>query len=247
MTEPGDEITGGAPGLGYLRASHAERERVIVLLKAAFVQGRLAKDEFELRVGWALAARTWAELAAVTADIPAGLMRAQLPRPARDRGSDKVAGPVLGAFAAWLSIVVAASFWAGENGPAQQSLGVVSVVVLLYASLVSFCLIAVWLERRASRRSARGLLPGGARIPAPVSADWARQPARQDLRLAGGVAPPAAGQAVVTVTGTITVSAGVFAPGWLTEQTRIVLPWKEGLYFRKVLGLLPEDPAGSPG
>ena len=41
------------------------------MLKAAFVHGRLAKDEFDLRVGQAFAARTHAELAAVTAGLPA--------------------------------------------------------------------------------------------------------------------------------------------------------------------------------
>ena len=62
-----------------LRAARADRERVIDLLKAAFVQGRLAQDEFATRVGQALASRTYAELAAVTADIPAELVGA-LPR-----------------------------------------------------------------------------------------------------------------------------------------------------------------------
>jgi len=52
----------GAGGRSYLRASHADREQVIDLLKAAFVQGRLAKDEFDLRVGRVLASRTYADL-----------------------------------------------------------------------------------------------------------------------------------------------------------------------------------------
>jgi Domain of unknown function (DUF1707) len=51
-------------GCGELRASHADRERVIGLLKTAFVQGMLAKDEFDQRVGQAFAARTHAELTA---------------------------------------------------------------------------------------------------------------------------------------------------------------------------------------
>jgi len=46
---------------------------VIGTLQAAFVQGRLVKDEFDLRVGQALAPQTYAELAALTADLPAGL------------------------------------------------------------------------------------------------------------------------------------------------------------------------------
>ena len=77
--EPGAQAAGP-------RASRADRDRVIDLLKAAFVQGRLDKDEFDARIGQALASRTCAELAAVTAGIPAGLTAA-LPRrpPARAR------------------------------------------------------------------------------------------------------------------------------------------------------------------
>jgi hypothetical protein len=55
-----------------LRASHIDREQAISALKAAYVADRLAKDEFDTRVGQALAARTRAELAVITADIPAG-------------------------------------------------------------------------------------------------------------------------------------------------------------------------------
>src|SRR4249920_2477783 len=82
MAGPGDEIAAGAGGCGHLRASHADREQVIGTLKAAFVRGMLAKDEFDLRVGQTLAARTCAELAALTADLPAGLPDAVPSRPA---------------------------------------------------------------------------------------------------------------------------------------------------------------------
>jgi len=69
---------------GRLRASHADRERAVEVLKAAFVQGRLTKDELDARLGQAFASRTYSELAAVTADIPVGLVGAQLLRaPAR--------------------------------------------------------------------------------------------------------------------------------------------------------------------
>jgi Domain of unknown function (DUF1707) len=81
-TRPGDETAAGTGGRGHLRASHADRERVVGTLKAAFVAGMLAKDEFDLRVGQALAARTYAELGVLTADIPAGLVPAQAPKPA---------------------------------------------------------------------------------------------------------------------------------------------------------------------
>jgi len=59
---------------------------VIDLLKAVFAQGRLDRDEFDARIGQALASRTYGELAAVTAGIPAELTGA-LPRrpPVRPR------------------------------------------------------------------------------------------------------------------------------------------------------------------
>ena len=71
----------GVPAAAGPRASHADRDRVIGLLKAAFVQGRLDRDEFDARIGRALAARTCPELAAVAAGIPAGLTAARPRRP----------------------------------------------------------------------------------------------------------------------------------------------------------------------
>ena len=75
----------------HFLASHADRERVIDALRAAFAEGRLARDEFDARVARTSGSRTYAELAAVTADIPAwpvgaglavGPARAPDPRPA---------------------------------------------------------------------------------------------------------------------------------------------------------------------
>jgi uncharacterized protein DUF1707 len=65
-------MSAGTAGRGQFRASHPDREQVIELLKEAFVQGRLAKDELDLRVDQVFAARSHAELAAVTADLYAG-------------------------------------------------------------------------------------------------------------------------------------------------------------------------------
>jgi Domain of unknown function (DUF1707) len=83
--EPGAQAEVTTAGAGP-RASRADRERVIDLLKVAFVQGRLARDEFGTRVGQALASRTYAELAMVTADIPAELIAAPPRPPARTPG-----------------------------------------------------------------------------------------------------------------------------------------------------------------
>jgi DUF1707 SHOCT-like domain len=67
MTGPEDPA---AAARDRLRAGYADREQVIETLKDAFVQGRLTRDELDVRAGRALAARTRAELAALTADIP---------------------------------------------------------------------------------------------------------------------------------------------------------------------------------
>src|SRR5690242_5637219 len=73
-------------GRGGLRASDADREQAIEVLKAAFVRDRLARAEFEARVGQALASRTYAELAVATDGIPGRLTADQPPdMPARVR------------------------------------------------------------------------------------------------------------------------------------------------------------------
>jgi hypothetical protein len=81
MAGPGNEIAAeGGRGRGGLRASHADRDEVTGILKAAFVQGRLTEDELRARLDQVYASRTYAELAEVTADIPIELTAAQSPR-----------------------------------------------------------------------------------------------------------------------------------------------------------------------
>jgi DUF1707 SHOCT-like domain/Domain of unknown function (DUF4190) len=68
--QPGRYRAAGAQG--NLRASTADRERAIDVLKAAFAEGRLTREEFEERTGRVYRSRTYAELAALTADLPVG-------------------------------------------------------------------------------------------------------------------------------------------------------------------------------
>src|SRR5258708_26044402 len=53
------------------RASHADRDQVAELLRVAAGDGRLSAEELDDRLERALTARTYAELAALTADLPA--------------------------------------------------------------------------------------------------------------------------------------------------------------------------------
>jgi len=108
MTGPQDPA---AAGLDRLRAGHADREQAIDTLKTAFVSGQLTKDELDARAGQALAARTYADLAALTAGLTLGTPRVAS-RPAmqapRRRVSKKVVA--LSACAVVLPITLSMAF-----------------------------------------------------------------------------------------------------------------------------------------
>lgn len=159
MTEPGYEVPPGAGGHGRLRATHADREQAIDVLKTAFVQGRLDRDEFGLRVDRALASRTYADLAAITADIPARLGRARPPEPARGSGSKKAVVAMAGATGALIGIwpvMMLAPPWPRYVLP-------VALVWFVLAMVVPtgwLVLLHHWLDKRAGRQSAQGAATG---------------------------------------------------------------------------------------
>jgi len=172
-----DEIAAGAGGRGHLRASHADREQVIGTIKAAFVQGMLAKDEFDQRVGQTLAARTYADLAALTADLPAGLAAAQPPEPARESANKrkKAAAALACATSGWVGILFALPPM--PDGPVAMTIGLLMFVLIGAVSTGWLLLFHAWLEERAGRQAAQGLPPGdgGGASRRPASADPAGQ------------------------------------------------------------------------
>jgi hypothetical protein len=163
MEKPGDHMARGTVGRGCLLASHADREHVVDTLKAAFVQGRLTKDEFDLRVGQALESRTYAELAAVTADIPGRLIGAQLP-PKRAQAQTQAAGKtaIKSGVCTLTVIIFAASSSAAFSGPGAALImalfltgigAIVAVIVALLEAGISM------LESRQRKRSIGQLPP----------------------------------------------------------------------------------------
>ena len=54
-----------------LRVADVDREQTADVLRGAYVEGRLTQDELDARLGQAYAARTYADLAALAADLPA--------------------------------------------------------------------------------------------------------------------------------------------------------------------------------
>ena len=164
MTGPGDEIaaTEGL-GRGGLRASQADREQAIEVIKAAFVQERLTKDEFDLRLGRAFASRTCAELAAVTAGLPAGPAAARPPTPARADVEPPVLrpGPVIA-----VATAVCAGVWMfgflvpwptnSEGGPPSGVVLLVCLTTLIYLFVLAMTvwlggavMVESWLKRRS--------------------------------------------------------------------------------------------------
>jgi hypothetical protein len=60
----------GSYATAELKASDADRDAVLAVLSEHFQAGRLTSAELEDRTGRALAARTYGDLAALTADLP---------------------------------------------------------------------------------------------------------------------------------------------------------------------------------
>ncbi len=145
-TGPGDDV---AAGRGHLRASDADREQVIEVLKAAFAHGGLVKDEFEARIGQTFGSRTYAELA----DVTAGLARAQSVRkPARAQVGKAAACCAFG-------IVLPALFAvAVVPGPVTVRAAVTTTVVIYLLFWV--CGASMMLASRPPKRSRRPLPPG---------------------------------------------------------------------------------------
>jgi len=136
-----------------------DREQVIDALKTAYVDGRLDRDEFDLRVGKALA--TYAELDALTADIPAEPAAAPLAEPARQSHNKKVIqrGTAVGAGASMA--FTAALVTAAGADPVVGMIVVPLIGAVMAVLLAGLLTLLSWaLERGSARRSAPGAPPG---------------------------------------------------------------------------------------
>jgi uncharacterized membrane protein len=155
MAEPGDHRAAAAGGRGRLRASHADREQAIEALKDAFAQGRLTGDELDSRVGQAFVSQTYAELAALTDDLPA----APLPRqPARAHnrvpGTHLVRNAAIGSGA---GLIIAGALFPGAVllGASDHFilplLIMAAFIVIVVVPMVMMSAVAASLQQRRSR------------------------------------------------------------------------------------------------
>jgi Domain of unknown function (DUF1707) len=156
-----------------LRAAHADREQAIEALKTAFVDGRLTKNELAARAGRALAARTYADLAALTADLPA--RPAPAPPERADRPAPTIRRPLAKAAAisgGCLGIAAAAMLIGGRiaesvPGPGPHHSWVAACFSLALVAIMT-ALLTVGLgvltsveQRRSRRQSPPRSGPGG--------------------------------------------------------------------------------------
>jgi hypothetical protein len=158
MTEPGDERT-AAGGCGHLRVSRTDREQVIELLQDAFVQDRLTQEELDTRVGLALASRTYADLADLTADIPVGPAAGG---PAAGGAAAEPAGSparTLAKAARRSGICMLAAFALvgvavlAQSGPLTGMAFLSALIAVLAASgFLGYGVVDAWHERRSRRQ-----------------------------------------------------------------------------------------------
>jgi hypothetical protein len=154
MTAPGDETAvAEGRGRGELRTSHADREQMTGILRAAFVEGRLTEDELSARVDRVYASQTYAELGEVIADIPAALTGARAPRaPWR---ATKIAWRF--EYAAFLPGIVAVILLPG--GPRTTIWTFIILAAVLYLAFWTLGVFAMVAARRVKPVSEQQLPP----------------------------------------------------------------------------------------
>jgi Domain of unknown function (DUF1707) len=179
-----------AAGGDRLRACHADREQVIGTLQAAFGQGRLTRDELDARAGQALAARTYADLAALIADIPAG----PAARPARQPALAHRRPLARAAVKAGICLIVAAAaLWgaalADPGGPPNPSHSralplfvLAQIAALAVPVILAHGVVTSWKLRRSRRQLPRRPGPGGYALDGERRASTGHGPVPPGLR-----------------------------------------------------------------
>jgi hypothetical protein len=199
-----------------MRAGHDDREQVIAELKAAFVQGRLDKDELEERAGRAVAARTYGELAALTADIPDPDPAASA---AAGRATAGTPGRTLarGAKRAGICLLAAAALMEGAFLTGNFLLIVAATFAALAAGgFLGYGIIDAVQERRALAELAPGTGSGPGPGPGSGGVGSAGGPSVRGPVFLDGRIPPAdqTGPAPVEARARRPRPAGVLQRGW---------------------------------
>jgi Domain of unknown function (DUF1707) len=155
----------GAEDHGNLPLSQLSREQMLEALKRGFVQGRLTKDEFDVRVGQVLAAYT--ELDSLVADIPAGPITIR-PQESVPRSQNKKLIQRGTAAGAGASILLTATIAVTARGNPVLSVLVVGLVGTVVAVVLAGLLTLVsWILGSTARGQSSPEAPPSAGGKAP--------------------------------------------------------------------------------
>ena len=138
-----------------MRASDADRERIVSLLHTAATEGRIGSDELEQRVSAALKARTYGELDSLIADIPSSRAGA---RANRERPIPARVGGVASRGGGWALAAVRANPWL--------------LIVMVPALAVTVALMITVLVMWTAVVVASTVLGSSRRRPRPPSELW---------------------------------------------------------------------------
>jgi Domain of unknown function (DUF1707) len=173
MAEPGKEMAADTGGGDLFPV---DREQVIRTLKTALGQGRLTEDECDERVGQASAARSRAELAVLTADLPVGQMDALARAPAARHVWIGVGVSIIAA-----GVVAAVLLGHPDSGLAILAFLIAAVTVLV-APIVT---VGVMIDVRRRKRDG-GQLPSWPVIdsatPMVIATEGSVEPGRRVIR-----------------------------------------------------------------
>jgi Domain of unknown function (DUF1707) len=153
------------PPPGRLMAADADRDQAVSTLTAGFAQGRLTREELDLRAGQALAARTGAELAALTADLPAVLTSARPGRRPAGTGPPRASGKAV-TWCAWGLVAPVLFTLAGtlipdptptNNEPIGKIVFLLILVYFVSWLVIGAQMLATWYQQRSRPGAGRHL------------------------------------------------------------------------------------------
>jgi hypothetical protein len=139
-----------------IRASDADREHAVGLLRDGYACGRLTLDEFDERTTAAFASRTWGELRKLTRDLPAPGQRAPLPaappatpQPARGSADRPPRAAAVNDGPALMPVLTIALFWLALTFSAHAAGALIPAVLIVLMAVQMAGRVRCGLDRRS--------------------------------------------------------------------------------------------------
>jgi len=139
-----------------IRASDADREHAVGILRDGYACGRLTLDEFDERTTAAFASRTWGELRKLTQDLPApgqrpplpATLAAAAPQQARAGGDRPPRAAPASEGPALTPVLTIALFWLALTFTAHAAGALIPVVLIVLMAMQLAGRVRCGLDRR---------------------------------------------------------------------------------------------------